>query len=111
MAGSMSTPARSIPAGSSLRARWARSSAASPAWRPKVMNATRNYNYAEDIYIQISDQPARPDLQPVQHRQRVLAVLLANVLSTGGCMRHHFCAPAYLAENAIPTGGHAPTTR
>jgi hypothetical protein len=92
---------------------------------PKVLNATRNYNYAEDVYIQVFLPSVSGGLNPFNTGTGSSLASWSNVLSTGGCSATNICAPAFLAENAIPTnvlttpsntlmgancGGSCPTT-
>jgi hypothetical protein len=80
---------------------------------PKVINATRNYNYTEDVYVQLY-YPTSLLGGVAQGGISGLSSSLGSSLSSWngifdieGCASSatsSFCAPAYLAENATPTG-------
>jgi hypothetical protein len=71
---------------------------------PKVINASRNYNYSEDIYIQVYSPTTSGQNGFTQLTNASGSGLssFSSVLSTG--CPGTFCAPAYLAQNATPTG-------
>ncbi len=72
-------------------------------YEPMVINASRNYNYTEDVYIQTIDNPLAQGFSSFKTGVGSSLSSWAGVLSFGGCAGV-LCAPAYLAENASPTG-------
>lgn len=71
---------------------------------PKVINASRNYNYSEDIFIQVYSPTASGQNGFTQLGTGSGSGLssFSSVLSTG--CPGTFCAPAYLAQNSTLTG-------
>ncbi len=71
---------------------------------PLVVNATRNYNYAEDIFIQVYLPTVNGGFNPFNSGIGSSLSSFNSILSTGVCGATNICAPAYDAENALPTG-------
>ncbi len=67
---------------------------------PKVVNASRNYNYTEDVYVQTIFNPLAQGFGNISTGSGSGMASFSGLLSTCG----GFCAPAYEVENAILTG-------
>lgn len=70
---------------------------------PKVINATRNYNYTEDVYVQTIDNPLASGFGKIGGTGAGGGLSSWNGILSIKSTCAGFCAPAYLAQNAIPT--------